>query len=100
MFLRNILFYSAFQANLHTTKTSTRIELGIKGIFKREAIVGPNRRHVKSVLDYGVVESDLVETITSFVVDSDKNYRVTSDHCVIEATLRLVGSVQRLRWSV
>ena len=71
-----------------------------KGIFTREAFVGPNRRHVKSVLDYGVVESDLVKTITSFVVDSDKNYRVTSDHCVIEATLPLVGSVQRLRWSV
>ena len=43
----------------------------------------------QSLLDYGLIDNDHVNTVTSFVIDEDARYDAGSDHALLECTLEL-----------
>ena len=51
-----------------------------------------------SVLDYGLIDSDHVNTVTSFVIDEEARYDFGSDHALLLAKLKF-GRSNRVEWS-
>ena len=52
----------------------------------------------RSLLDYGLVDNDHVNTVTSFVIDEDARYDAGSDHALLECVLEL-GARPKVAWS-
>ena len=52
----------------------------------------------RSLLDYGIIDNDHVNTVTSFVIDEDARYEAGSDHALLECVLEL-GSRPKVTWS-
>ena len=52
----------------------------------------------KSLLDYGLVDSDHVNCVTSFVIDEDVRYSAGSDHALLQCVVE-VDDVPRVQWS-
>ena len=52
----------------------------------------------QSLLDYGLVDNDHVNTVTSFVIDEDARYDAGSDHALLECTLEL-DERPKVTWS-
>ena len=52
----------------------------------------------QSLLDYGLIDNDHVNTVTSFVIDEDARYDAGSDHALLECTLHL-DDRPKVAWS-
>jgi hypothetical protein len=52
----------------------------------------------KSLLDYGMVDNEHINTVTSFVIDSDARHGCGSDHALLIAKL-LFGEKPSVNWS-
>ena len=52
----------------------------------------------RSLLDYGLIDSDHVNTVTSFVIDEDARYEAGSDHALLECILEL-DDRPKVSWS-
>ena len=52
----------------------------------------------QSLLDYGLIDNDHVNTVTSFVIDEDARYDAGSDHALLECTLEL-DERPKVAWS-
>ena len=50
-----------------------------------------------SLLDYGLIDSDHINTVTSFVIDENARFSCGSDHALLECVLEF-GSRPRLKW--
>ena len=63
-----------------------------KGLFTR--FMGGSA----SVFDYGLIDSDHVNTVTSFVIDEDARYDCGSDHALLLAQMKF-GRSKWVEWS-
>ena len=45
------------------------------------------RPGTKSLLDYGLIDGEHINTVTSFVIDEDSRFDAGSDHALLECTL-------------
>ena len=63
-----------------------------KGLFTR--FMGGSA----SVLDYGLIDSDHVNTVTSFAIDEDARYDCGSDHALLLAQMKF-GRSNSVEWS-
>ena len=52
----------------------------------------------KSLLDFGLIDSDHASSVNSFVIDEHARYAAGSDHALLECHL-VVNESQRLTWS-
>ena len=52
----------------------------------------------KSLLDYGLVDSDHTNTVTSFVIDEEARYGCGSDQSLLECTLQF-GTMPKVTWN-
>ena len=52
----------------------------------------------KSLLDFGLIDSDHAQSVNSFVIDEQARYAAGSDHALLECYL-VVNQSQRLTWS-
>ena len=68
-----------------------------RGLFTR-FMDNTNRPGTKSLLDYGLIDHDHVNTVTSFVIDEDARYEAGSDHALLECNIEL-GNRPTLSWS-
>ena len=55
------------------------------------------RPGTKSLLDYGLVDADHSNTVSSFVIDEDARFSCGSDHALLECTLE-VGVDRKIKW--
>ena len=69
-----------------------------KGLFTR-FMDNTNRPGTESLLDYGLVDSEHVHTVTSFVIDSDARFDAGSDHALLIAKLEF-GITSTVNWSL
>ena len=53
----------------------------------------------KSVLDYCLRDADSVNTVSSFIIDSNARFKCGSDHALLEATINF-GTKISLHWNV
>ena len=68
-----------------------------KGLFTR--FMGTNGNpDSKSLLDYGLVDGDHVNTVTSFVIDEAARYDCGSDHALLECDI-VLGSTPHVTWA-
>ena len=58
-----------------------------KGLFTR-FMNHTSQPGTKSLLDYGLVDTDHVKTVTSFVIDSDARYGCGSDHALLVVKMK------------
>ena len=57
-----------------------------KGLFTR--FMAPcDSSHGRSLLDYGLINEDSLNTVTSFVIDEDARFDAGSDHALLECTI-------------
>ena len=68
-----------------------------KGVFTR-FMDGSGRPGTKAVLDYGLVSSDHVHTVTSFVIDEEARFDAGSDHALLEVEITF-GETTSIQWS-
>ena len=69
-----------------------------KGLFTR-FMDSSGRTCSKSLLDYGLIDHDKANTVTSFVIDEDARFESGSDHAVLECTIEF-SEVPRVRWAI
>ena len=53
-----------------------------RGLFTRFMDSGPSAGS-KSLLDYGLIDSDHVNTVTSFIIDEEARFGCGSDHALL-----------------
>ena len=53
-----------------------------RGLFTR-FMDNTNKPGTKSLLDYGLIDHDHVNTVTSFVIDENARYEAGSDHALL-----------------
>ena len=68
-----------------------------KGLFTR-FMDNNGAAGTKSLLDYGLIDNDHVNTVTRFVIDEDARYSCGSDHALLECILD-IGSRPSIHWS-
>ena len=68
-----------------------------KGLFTR-FMDNTGAAGTKSLLDYGLIDNDHVNTVTSFVIDEDARYSCGSNHALLECILD-IGSRPSMHWS-
>ena len=68
-----------------------------KGVFTR-FMDNSGRPGTRSVLDYGLIDSDHVHTVTSFVIDEAARFECGSDHALLICNLQF-GSKPSANWS-
>ena len=68
-----------------------------RGLFTR-FMDNSNMPGTKSLLDYGLIDHDHINTVTSFVIDEDARYEAGSDHALLECSIEL-STRPRLSWS-
>ena len=68
-----------------------------RGLFTR-FMNGSGDPGTKSLLDYGLVDNDHVNCVTSFVIDEDARYAAGSDHALLQCVIE-VEDVPRVQWS-
>ena len=69
----------------------------ITGLFTR-FMDNSDRVGSKSLLDYGAIDNDHVQTVTSFTIDEDARYSCGSDHALLECVIE-VGDRPCVHWS-
>ena len=57
-----------------------------KGLFTR-FMNSPGLPGSNSLLDYGLIDGDHVNNVTSFVIDEEARYKCGSDHALLECVL-------------
>ena len=67
-----------------------------RGLFTR-FMDGSGRPGTLSLLDYGLIDNDHVNTVTSFVIDEDARYEAGSDHALLECTIEF-GARPKVNW--
>ena len=68
-----------------------------KGLFTR-FMDNSGHHGTKSLLDYGLIDGDHVNTITSFTNDEEVRFDCRSDHALLECNLEF-GAVPKVKWS-
>ena len=68
-----------------------------KGLFTR-FMDSSGRPGTQSLLDYGLIDSDHVHTVTSFVIDEEARYDCATDHALLLCHLEF-GSKPSANWS-
>ena len=68
-----------------------------RGLFTR-FMDSSGRPGSKSLLDYGLVDNDHVNCVTSFVIDEDVRYSAGSDHALLQCVVE-VGGRHKVDWS-
>ena len=68
-----------------------------KGLFTR-FMDNSGHHGTKSLLDYGLIDGDHVNTITSFTIDEEVRFDCGSDHALLECNLEF-GVLPRVKWS-
>ena len=68
-----------------------------KGLFTR-FMDGSGRPGSKSLLDYGLIDEDNANNVTSFVIDEDARYEAGTDHALLECILEF-GSRPKIKWN-
>ena len=68
-----------------------------RGLFTR-FMNGSGEPGTKSLLDYGLVDNDHVNCVTSFVIDEDARYSAGSDHALLQCVVD-VDDHPRVQWS-
>ena len=69
-----------------------------QGLFTRFADAS-NQPGTRSVLDYGLRDSNSLHTISSFKVDADARFDCSTDHALLEATISF-GAKTSVHWQV
>ena len=69
-----------------------------QGLFTRRAV--REGKAIESVLDYGLVNKEDEGMVTSFVIDEDNRYAISSDHSTIFLSLKVEGNIQKVKWNV
>ena len=69
-----------------------------KGLFTR-FMDNTNRPGTESLLDYGLVDSEHVHTVTSFIIDADARFDAGTDHALLIAKLEF-GITSTVNWSL
>ena len=69
-----------------------------KGLFTR-FMDGKGQLGTSSLLDYGLIDSDHVSNVTSFVIDEQARFDAGSDHALIECEI-ILSSTPHINWSV
>jgi len=57
-----------------------------------------NSRGSNSILDYGHIDGDNVNSVSSFVIDERARFRCGSDHTLLECEMKF-SNQPRLRWT-
>ena len=68
-----------------------------KGLFTR--FMSSGQTGTQSLLDYGMVDSDHVNTVSSFVIDAEARYGCGTDHALLVAKL-VFGEANRVIWNL
>ena len=68
-----------------------------KGLFTR-FMDSTSRPGTRSLLDYGLIDHEKSDTVTSFVIDSDARVECGSDHALLVCSLRFTNT-PRMSWS-
>ena len=68
-----------------------------KGLFTR-FMDSSGQPGTRSLLDYGLIDADNVNTVTSFVIDEEARYEAGSDHALLQCTLEF-GTRPKINWS-
>ena len=58
-----------------------------RGLFTR-FMYGPDHQRSCSLLDYGLIDQDYSDTVTSFVIDSDARFKAGSDYALLECCIK------------
>ena len=53
----------------------------------------------KSLLDYGLIDGEHVNNVTSFIIDEDARYACGSDHALLECDVK-VDSRPTIKWKI
>ena len=69
-----------------------------RGLFTR-FMDSSGRPGSKSLLDYGLVDTDHVNSVTSFVIDEDARYAAGSDHALLQCVVE-VEDRPKVDWSI
>lgn len=69
-----------------------------RGLFTR-FMDSSGRPSSKSLLDYGLIDHDKANTVTSFVIDEEARFESGSDHAVLECTVEF-SAVPKVRWAI
>ena len=69
-----------------------------KGLFTR-FMDSSGRPGTKSLLDFGLIDHDKANTVTSFVIDEEARFESGSDHAVLECTIEF-SNVPKVMWSI
>ena len=68
-----------------------------KGLFTRFMNTS-GRPGSKSLLDYGLIDHNNANTVTSFVIDEEARYEAGTDHALLECILEF-GSRPKVKWN-
>ena len=69
-----------------------------KGLFTR-FMDSSGRPGTRSLIDYGLIDHDKSNTVTSFIIDDSARVDTGSDHAVLECTIEFTV-VPKINWSV
>ena len=69
-----------------------------KGLFTR-FMDGRGQLGSSSLLDYGLIDSDHVNNVTSFIIDEQARFDAGSDHALLECEI-ILSSTPHINWSV
>ena len=92
---RNAPMFLSFVEQINLTIINT-LPLA-KGLFTRFMDSGPSAG-TKSLLDYGLIDSDHVNTVTSFIIDEEARFGCGSDHALLECCIQL-GASPSVHWA-
>ena len=92
---RNTPMFLSFVEQVNLTIMNT-LPLA-KGLFTRFVDSGPSAGS-KSLLDYGLIDSDHVNTVTSFIIDEEARFGCGSDHALLECCIEL-GASPSVHWA-
>ena len=68
-----------------------------KGLFTR-FMDNSGRAGTQAVLDYGLINEEQANTVTSFVIDKEARFDCGSDHALLECIIEF-GSSAKIKWS-
>ena len=68
-----------------------------KGLFTR-FMDNSGQPGTRSLLDYGLIDSDNTNTVTTFVIDKEARHDAGSDHALLECIIQF-GSSPKVSWS-
>ena len=68
-----------------------------RGLFTR-FMDSSGRPGTKSLLDYGLIDHDFANTVTSFVIDEEARYEAGSDHALLQCLLEF-GARPKIKWA-